>query len=87
MFVSVDGGADEALKNQQSLVHLQKKFLNNTLDALFVFTLAPGSSAYSLVKRRITPLTRDTAGLIPPFDKFRSHLNTSSETIDVELEK
>ena len=71
--MSVDGGHDEAPKNQQSLASWSETFLQNNLDALFVFTHAPGSSAYNPVERRMGPLSRDTAGLILPFDTFESH--------------
>ena len=87
VFVSVDGGPDEAPKHQQSLASWSETFLQNNLDALFVFTHAPGSSAYNPVERRMAPLSRDTAGLTLPFDTFGSHLNSSNETTDIELEK
>ena len=62
VFVSVDGGPDEAPKNQQALAVWARQFENNDLDAVFVFIHAPGSSAYNPVERRMAPLTKDTAG-------------------------
>ena len=35
----------------------------------------------------MAPLSKDTAGIILPFDTFGSHLNSSNKTIDLELEK
>ena len=87
IFVSVDGGPDEAPKNNQPLVAWARSFEKYNLDAVFVFTHAPGSSAYNPVERRMAPLSKDTAGIILPFDTFGSHLNASNETIDTELEK
>ena len=85
-FVSVDGGPDEAPKNQQALAVWVRQFENNDLDAVFVFTHAPGSSAYNPVERRKAPLSNDTAGIILPFDTFGNHLDASNKTIDSTLE-
>ena len=87
IFVSVDGGPDEAPKNQQSLASWTRVFLKYNLDALLVFTHASGSSAYNPVERRMAPLSKETAGLILPFDTFGTHLNVSNETTDIDLEK
>ena len=57
------------------------------VDGIFIFSNAAGSSAYNKVKRRMAPLSKDTAGIILPFDKFGSHLDSSNRTIDIELEK
>lgn len=49
---------------------------------------APGQSAFNIVERRMSPLSRDLAGLILPYDKFGSHLDPSShKTVDFDLEK
>ena len=79
IFVSVDGGPDEAPKNEQSFASWRKVFLKYNLDALFVFTHAPGSSAYNPAERKMAPLSKDTAGLVLPFDIFGTHLNASNE--------
>ena len=55
--------------------------------SIFVFTHAPGSSAYNQVERRMAPLSKDTSGLVLPFDIHGSHLNRSNKTIDEELER
>ena len=86
MFVSVDGRPDEAPKNQQALAVWAREFENKDLDAVFVFTHTPGSSAYNPVERRMAPLSKDTAGIILLFDNFRNHLDASNKTIDSELE-
>ena len=62
---------DEAQKNQQALAAWARQFVNNDLDAIFVFTHAPGSSAYNPVEWRMTPLPKDTAGVILPFESLR----------------
>ena len=74
-------------KNQQSLASWTKVFLKYNLDALFVFTHAPGSSAYNRVERRMAPLSKDTTGLILPFETYGTHMNASNETTDIDLEK
>ena len=35
----------------------------------------------------MAPLSKDTAGIVLPFDTFGSHLDGSNKTIDIELEK
>ena len=86
VFVSVDGGPDEAPKNQQALAVWAREFKNNDLDAVFVFTHAPDNSAYNPVERRMAPLSKDAAGIILAFDTFGNHLDASNKTIDSELE-
>ena len=76
VFISVDGGPDEAPKNQQVLTLWARQFEN--LDAIFLFTHAPGSSAYNPVERRMAPLSKDTAGIILPFDTFGSQLEPAN---------
>ena len=51
------------------------------------FSKAPGFSAFNKVERRMAPLSKDTAGIVLPFEKFGSYLNSSNKTIDTELEK
>ena len=85
VFVSVRR-PDKASKNQQALEAWARQLVNNDLDAIFVFTHAPDSSAYNPVEWRMTPLSKDTAGVILTFDTFGNHLGTSNKTIDSELE-
>ena len=41
-----------------------RQIKNHNLDDVFVFTHAPGSSAYSAVERRMAPFSKDTAVII-----------------------
>ena len=86
VFITVDGGPDAAPRNQQALAVWVRQFENHNLDAVFVFTNAPGSSAYNPAERRMTPLPKDTAGIILPFDTFDSHLDAENKTTDINLE-
>ena len=63
-----------------------RQFENHNLDAVFVFTHAPGSNAYNPVERRMAPLSKDTAGIILPFDTFGSHPDAANKTNDINLE-
>ncbi|KAK3737710.1 hypothetical protein RRG08_023108 [Elysia crispata] len=87
VFISVDDGPDEAPQNTRTLVMWAATFKQLNLDACFIFSHAPGSSAYNPVERRMAPLSKMTASIILPFDSFGSHLNASNKTIDPVLEK
>jgi hypothetical protein len=87
IFVAVDSGPDEAPNNQKTMAAWINCFNRHDVDGIFVFSNAPGFSAFNKVERRMAPLSRDTAGIILPFDKFGSHLDNSNRTIDEELEK
>lgn len=54
---------------------------------MIVATHAPGQSAYNAVERRMAPLSKALTGVILPFDKYGSHLDSSNRTIDENLEK
>ena len=84
VFIAVDGGPDEAPKSQQVLAFWARQFENNDLDAVFVFTHAPGSSACNPVERRMTPLSKDTTGIFFPFDTFGNHLDQSNKTVEIK---
>ena len=85
VFVSVDAGPDKAPKNTLTLDSWLSVFLDFDLDLLVVFTHAPGSSTYNSVERRMAPLSKDTSGVILPFDTYGSHLNSSNVTIDANI--
>ena len=85
--MSVDGGPDEAPKNQQTMAAGIRHFTTFELDAIFIFAHAPGSSAYNKVERRMAPLSKLTAEIILPFETFGSHLDSQNKTVDEELEK
>ncbi|KAK3794234.1 hypothetical protein RRG08_039015 [Elysia crispata] len=87
VFISVDGGPDEAPQNTRTLVMWAATFKQLNLDACFIFSHAPGSSTYNPVERRMASLSKMTAGIILPFDSFGSHLNASNKTTDPVLEK
>ena len=55
------------------------------LDACFIFTRAPCSSAYNPVERRMAPLSKLTTSVI--YDTFGSHLDSAHKTVDLDLEK
>ena len=74
IFVSVDGGPHEAPKNRQSSASWSKTFIENDIDAIFVFTHLAGNSAYNPVERRMAPLSKDVASIILPFDTYVSNL-------------
>ena len=86
VFMSVDGGPDEAPKNLQAMAAATRHFLLYDLDAIFVFAHAPGSSAYNKVERRMAPLSKLTAEIVLPFDTFGTHLDSQNKTVDDELE-
>ena len=86
-FLSVDGGPDESPKNVKTLNAWATIFKELDLDGLFIFTHAPGLSAYNPVERRMAPLSKLTASVILPFDSFGSHLDSSNKTIDLALEE
>ena len=88
VFISLDGGPDEAPKNEKTMVSAIQNFTDHNIDALF--THAPGSSAYNKVERRMAPLSKFTAGIMTPpppspIDTFGSHLDSSNNTVDEEL--
>ena len=72
-------------KNQQALAVWAREFKNNDLDAVFVFTHAPGSSAYNPVERRIAPLSNDAAGIILAFGTFGNHLDASIRLVLISI--
>ena len=86
-FIAVDGGPDEAPSNQKTLIAWSGFFKRHDIDGVFIFNNAPGYSAYNKVERRMAPLSKDTAGIVLPFNTFGSHLNSSNKTVDLELEK
>jgi hypothetical protein len=87
VFIGVDGGPDESPGNSKSMVAWSHCFKKHDIDGLFVFCNAPGLSAYNKVERRMAPLSKDTAGIILPFDTFGTHLNTSNKTVILNLKR
>ncbi|CAH0563025.1 unnamed protein product [Brassicogethes aeneus] len=87
VLISSDGGPDENPRYAKVISHAVNHFVEHDLDAIFVFTNAPGRSAFNRVERRMAPLSRELSGLILPHDYYGSHLNAQGKTIDPNLEK
>jgi hypothetical protein len=82
MIVRCDGGGDENLRNEKVIMCCAKHFVNHDLDAFFGVMEAPGRSAYNPSERRMAPLNKPLAGLVLPFAKFGSHLDTKGKIKD-----
>ncbi|KAK3919961.1 Enzymatic polyprotein [Frankliniella fusca] len=83
---SVDGGPDENPRYKKVILHGIDHFKKYDLDALFIFTNAPGRSAFNRVERRMAHLSRALSGLILEYDHFGSHLDGNGANVDEELE-
>ena len=57
------------------------------MDAIYIATNTPGRSAFNRVERKMAPLSRKLAGVVLKHDNFGSHLDSSNQTSDLELEK
>lgn len=68
MMISTDGGPDENPRFPKVIAHAINHFINCDLDAIFLFTNAPGRSAFNRAERRMAPLSRELAGVILPHD-------------------
>ncbi|XP_055543780.1 uncharacterized protein LOC129729295 [Wyeomyia smithii] len=77
IILSVDGGPDENPRYPKVINHAIQHFQR------YIFTNAPGRSAYNRVERRMAPLSRELSGVVLP---FRSHLDAHGRTIDEDLE-
>lgn len=86
MILSVDGGPDENPRYTKVISNCITHFKEYNLDGLFVFTNAPGRSAYNRVERRMAPLSRELATVVLPYEHYGSHLDSQGKTIDSELE-
>lgn len=86
LMLSVDGGSDENPRYIKVIAHAVQHFKSFNLDALYIFTNAPGRSAFNRVERRMAPLSRVLSGLVIPYDNFGTHLNDIGKTVDQELE-
>ena len=53
MIVTVDGGPDENPRYEKTINCSIKYFVENSLEAFFLATNAPGRSAFSRVERRM----------------------------------
>ena len=75
MIVTVDGGPDENPRYKKTIDCAIDYFNSFDLDALFIATNAPGCSAFNRCERRMTPLSKEVAGLILGHQHFGTHLN------------
>lgn len=87
VIITVAGGPDENPRYRKVIQVAVHHFLEHNLDALFIATNAPGSSAFNRLERRMAPLSKELVGLIIPHDHFGSHLDSQLRTTDEELEK
>jgi hypothetical protein len=82
-----DNGPDEAPRNPTTQEQMAKFFLQNKLVALFLGTLPAGMSLFSPGERRMAGLSNSMTGVVLDPEHHGSHLNSSKETIDLDLEK
>lgn len=87
MMISSDGGPDENPRYPKVMTHAINHFIMYDLDAIFIFTNAPGRSAFNRVERRMAPLSRELSGIILPHDTYGNHLDDRGRTVDSTLEK
>ena len=83
---SVDGGPDENPRYEKNIRHAIQHFKDHDLDACFIFTNAPGRSAYNRVERRMALLSKQLSGVILEHTHFVSHLDNKNNTTDEDLE-
>ena len=86
MIVTVDGGPDENPRYEKTINCSIKYFVENSLDAFFLATNVPDRSAFNRAERRIVRLSKELSGVILEHDKFGSHLDAKSVTVDKDLE-
>ncbi|GBP40850.1 hypothetical protein EVAR_88911_1 [Eumeta japonica] len=87
VLISSDGGPDENPRYPKVISHAIHNFVNHDLDAIFIFTNAPGRSAFNRVERSMASLNRELSGLILPHDSYGTHLDEQGRTKDHDLEK
>ncbi|KAE8742214.1 hypothetical protein FOCC_FOCC012228 [Frankliniella occidentalis] len=74
LMISADGSPDENPRYKKVIQHGIEHFRKHDLDAIFVFTNAPGRSTFTKVERRMAPLSKALFGVLP-YDHFGSHLD------------
>lgn len=87
MMILSDGGPHENPRYPKVIAHAINHFIEHDLVAIFLFTNAPGRSAFNRVKKRIALLSRELSGVILPHDTYGSHLDDRGRTIDSAFEK
>ena len=86
LVLSTDGAQDEAPRYPKPLATTVYFFKHLKLDVLLRGVNATGLSAFNPVKRNMSPLSHDIAGVVLPHENFGSRLDAQGNTIDVELE-
>ena len=86
MIVTFDGGPDENPRYEKIINGSIKYFVENSLDAFFLTTNAPGRSAFSLVERRMVKLNKEMSDVILEHDKFGRNLDAKGVTVDKDFE-
>ena len=87
LVLSTDGAQDEAPRYPKPLATAIYFVKHLKRDAFLHGLNVAGLSAFNPVERRMSPLSHDIAGVVLPHKNFGSHLDSQSNTIDVELEK
>lgn len=78
--MSVDGGHDENPRYKKVIAHAIDNFKSYYLDALFIFTNAPGRSAHNRVKIRMEPLSRALSWVLLKHDECGNHLDNNGNS-------
>ena len=80
------GSPDENPRFEKIINCLIKYFVENRLDDFFLVTNAPDCSAFNNVERRMVKHSKELGGVILKHDKFGSHLDAKSVTVDKDLQ-
>ncbi|KAF2894447.1 hypothetical protein ILUMI_11727, partial [Ignelater luminosus] len=81
------GGPDENPRYAKVISHALHHFVEHDLDTIFIFTNAPGKSAFNRVERRMAALCQQLSGFILPHYSYGTHLDEPGRTTDFDLEK
>ena len=74
MIVTVDGGPDENPRYSNYISCVIKYFCQHDLDAYFLATNAPGTSAFNRVERRMSHLSKELSSVILPPTTISVHI-------------
>lgn len=81
IMISSDGGPDENPRYPKVLANAINHFSEHNLDGLFMFTNAPGRSAFNRVERRMAPLSRELSGVILQHDSVAEFIEPNSNEL------
>ncbi|KAF2898353.1 hypothetical protein ILUMI_07821 [Ignelater luminosus] len=87
ILVSSDGRPDENPRYVKVISHTVHHFVERDLDAIFIFTNAPGRSVFNRVETRMAPLSRELSGPILPHSSYGTHLDEQGRTTNSDFEK